>query len=281
MKGVDYLTIDILVNITYNKVHKLNFNGMTIVQGFATDETDEGILFPNLLAFKLAKKFSEVRKENRMFFLLHQSAKFIVTIEYSKSEKKNLQTIVKSIILLVYTEKEKLSEEQIKKNLFLYVIKKVVREEYLDPKFVFIVNFKEKKEINCYNFFGMSGRKDFNFPYFTPLYNGKDLLNKDKGGTLAARWVAKSLVFNNLCKKVCVQLTYDDDSLVNIRINPFNTSPVSEKELIEIVNKNFNLSFENITSEFQLRRPINKAIHLDGFFESNHHFLWENPLKFI
>ena len=65
----------------------------------------------------------------------------------------------------------------------------------------------------------------------------------DRSAAYAARWVAKSLVKAGLCKRVLVQVSYAIGVAqpTSIHVDSYGTAEKSNKELSEIVAKNFDL----------------------------------------
>lgn len=74
-------------------------------------------------------------------------------------------------------------------------------------------------------------------------FSGKDYTKVDRSAAYAARWVAKSLVKAGLCRRVLVQVSYaiGVSHPLSISIFHYGTSQKSERELLEIVKKNFDL----------------------------------------
>uniref|UniRef100_A0A4W5QAF9 methionine adenosyltransferase n=1 Tax=Hucho hucho TaxID=62062 RepID=A0A4W5QAF9_9TELE len=74
-------------------------------------------------------------------------------------------------------------------------------------------------------------------------FSGKDYTKVDRSAAYAARWVAKSLVKAELCKRVLVQVAYAIGVAhpLSISIFHYGTSQKSERELLDIVKKNFDL----------------------------------------
>ena len=74
-------------------------------------------------------------------------------------------------------------------------------------------------------------------------FSGKDFTKVDRSAAYAARWVAKSLVANGLCRRCLVQVSYAIGVAEPISISVFDygTSSKSPKELLEIVKNNFDL----------------------------------------
>lgn len=65
----------------------------------------------------------------------------------------------------------------------------------------------------------------------------------DRSGTYAARWIAKSLVAAKLCRRVLVQISYAIGIAqpLSITVFAYGTSTMSEKKLLQIIKKNFDL----------------------------------------
>lgn len=74
-------------------------------------------------------------------------------------------------------------------------------------------------------------------------FSGKDFTKVDRSAAYAARWVAKSLVAAGICRRCLVQVSYAIGVAKPLSITVFDhgTSNRSQKELLDIVNKNFDL----------------------------------------
>lgn len=102
----------------------------------------------------------------------------------------------------------------------------------------------------------------------------------DRSAAYAARWVAKSLVVAGLCKRCLVQISYAigiADPL-SINIDTYGTSSYSNTQLLDIVNKNFDLRPGVIVRELDLDRPIYFNTACYGHFGRSE-FSWEVPKK--
>ena len=69
------------------------------------------------------------------------------------------------------------------------------------------------------------------------------ILQVDRSGTYAARWIAKSLVAAGLCRRVLVQVSYAIGIAepLSITVFSYGTSEKSNDELLKIVKDNFDL----------------------------------------
>ena len=74
-------------------------------------------------------------------------------------------------------------------------------------------------------------------------FSGKDPTKVDRSAAYAARWVAKSLVKAGLARRVLVQVSYAIGiaAPLSISVFHFGSSTYSERELLEIVQNNFDL----------------------------------------
>lgn len=74
-------------------------------------------------------------------------------------------------------------------------------------------------------------------------FSGKDATKVDRSAAYAARWVAKSLVKAGLARRVLVQISYAIGIAhpLSVAVFHFGTSKYSEKQLLRIVQNNFDL----------------------------------------
>ena len=211
---------------------------------------------------------------------LHQYAKFLIAVEYN-IENLALPLFIKSICIQILYDKD-IKIEEVRKLILDNIIMSVVPSCYLDDSTKILINKIDKKLLNYDLISGMSGKRSLTDPNCCKIKSGTDCFRIDIAGTFAARWIAKSLVFNGFCKRVLVYLTFSDDAILsNIKIDSFGSSFLPEKELIEVVLKKFDLKIQNIINTLELKKPINKSMYLNGFYEIGNKFQWESTLKLI
>jgi len=113
-------------------------------------------------------------------------------------------------------------------------------------------------------------------------FSGKDFSKVDRSAAYAARWVAKSLVKANLCRRVLVQVSYaiGISEPLSIFVNSYGTSQLSNQELLAVINENFDLRPGIIVKDLDLRKPFYSKTACYGHF-GRKGFTWENalPLK--
>merc|ERR1712066_327862 len=167
------------------------------------------------------------------------------------------------------------------------VIKAVIPAKYIDENTKYHIN-------PCGNFViggpmgdaGLTGRKIIVDTYGGwgahggGAFSGKDYSKVDRSAAYAARWVAKSLVKAKLAKRVLVQISYAIGVAhpLSIFVDSHSSSKYTNKQLTQIVTKNFDLRPGAIRKELDLKRPIYQATSTYGHFGRSE-FPWEQPKK--
>ena len=113
-------------------------------------------------------------------------------------------------------------------------------------------------------------------------FSGKDSSKVDRSAAYAARWIAKSLVFNGLCKRALVQLSYSIGLCEPISINVDSYGTVkkgyTDQDLFNIIVNNFDLRPGYIIKELELKKGIFEKTASNGHFgRIEKEFLWEKP----
>jgi S-adenosylmethionine synthetase len=255
--------------------------------GYATDETEELMPMSHLLASKLAYQLSVVRKKGELPWL-RPDGKTQVTMEY---EKKNGVVIPKRVhtILVSTQHDETVSNEEIRKGVMDKIIKPVIPKHLLDDKVIYHINPSGRFIIGGpQGDAGLTGRKIIVDTYGGwgahggGAFSGKDPSKVDRSASYAARWIAKSLVAAGLARRVLVQVAYaiGISKPLNVFVDSFGTSKLSNEELLEIVNKNFDLRAGMIIKELGLKNPIySKTAAYGHFGRTDTTFPWEVPKK--
>ena len=113
-------------------------------------------------------------------------------------------------------------------------------------------------------------------------FSGKDFSKVDRSAAYAARWVAKSLVKASLCRRVLVQVSYAIGVAepLSVFVDSYGTGVRSDAELLEIVQRNFDLRPGRIVKDLDLRKPIYQKTASYGHF-GREEFSWEQPKKLV
>ncbi|WKU93045.1 methionine adenosyltransferase [Staphylococcus saprophyticus] len=238
--------------------------------GYATNETDTYMPLPIFLSHQLAKRLSDVRKDEILKYL-RPDGKVQVTVEYDEQDKPvRIDTIVLST-----QHAEDIELDQIKDDIKTHVIYPTVPESLLDEQTKFYINLTGRFVIGGpQGDAGLTGRKIIVDTYGGyarhggGCFSGKDPTKVDRSAAYAARYVAKNIVAAQLAEKCEVQLAYAIGVAepVSISIDTFGTGKVSEYELVEAVRKHFDLRPAGIIKMLDLKHPIYKQTAAYGHF---------------
>lgn len=238
--------------------------------GYATNETDTYMPLPIFLSHQLAKRLSDVRKDEILKYL-RPDGKVQVTVEYDEQDKPvRIDTIVLST-----QHAEDIELDHIKDDIKTHVIYPTVPESLLDEQTKFYINPTGRFVIGGpQGDAGLTGRKIIVDTYGGyarhggGCFSGKDPTKVDRSAAYAARYVAKNIVAAQLAEKCEVQLAYAIGVAepVSISIDTFGTGKVSEYELVEAVRKHFDLRPAGIIKMLDLKHPIYKQTAAYGHF---------------
>lgn len=237
--------------------------------GYATNETKEYMPLPIVLAHKLSKQLSNVRKSGRLKYL-RPDGKTQVTIEYDGNIPKRIDTIVCSV-----QHDENISQDKIYKDILKYVIEDIIPEGLMDDNTNVYVNPTGRFVIGGpHGDSGVTGRKIIVDTYGGcahhggGAFSGKDCTKVDRSAAYMARYLAKNIVAVGLAEKCEVQLSYAIGiaNPVSVNVNTFGTGKKDDELLAEFIFNNFDLTPSGIIDIFKLRRPIYEQVASYGHF---------------
>lgn len=251
--------------------------------GFACDETPELMPLPISLSHQLARKLSDVRKNGTLEYL-RPDGKTQVTVEYHNDVPVRVDAIVIST-----QHSPEVDLDTIRRDLIKYVIKPIVKEEFLDDATKIYINPTGRFVIGGpQGDAGLTGRKIIVDTYGGygrhggGAFSGKDPTKVDRSGAYAARYVAKNIVAAGLAKKCEVELAYAIGVAkpVSIYVDTFGTGTIDDDKLVELVKRNFDLRPGAIIRDLELRKPMYRKIAAYGHFgRSDVNLPWERTDK--
>ncbi len=249
-----------------------------MMYGFATNETPELMPFPIMMAHKLTKRLTYVRKQ-RVMKGLGPDGKSQVSVEYHDGKPKRITAVV-----IAQQHTDDLTEQKLRKEIIQHVIKPVC-QDFIDEDTKIHINATGKFVIGGpEGDTGVTGRKIIVDTYGGigrhggGCFSGKDPSKVDRSGAYAARWVAKNIVAAGLADKCEIQISYAIGVAepTSINIDTFGTNKVSEEKITAAVKKHFKLTPKWIIDTLDLKRPIYKKTAAYGHFGRNDpDFTWE------
>uniref|UniRef100_A0A7V4NF49 S-adenosylmethionine synthase n=1 Tax=Fervidobacterium pennivorans TaxID=93466 RepID=A0A7V4NF49_FERPE len=263
-----------------DEFEKIGAGDQGMMFGYATNETEEFMPLPIMLAHKLAMKLAEVRKNGTVPFL-RPDGKTQVTIEYDENDKP-----VRVDTVLISTQHEPdVTIPEIKEALIKYVIDPVIPENLRDDKMRILVNPTGRFVLGGPSAdTGLTGRKIIvdtyggAIPHGGGAFSGKDPTKVDRSAHYFARYVAKNVVAAGLADKLMIQVAYAIGVArpVSIMINTFGTAKVDEEKLLKVITELFDFRPGAIIKKLDLLRPIYKKTAAYGHFGRNDpDFTWE------
>ena len=250
--------------------------------GYACDETEELMPLPISLAHKLSKRLTEVRRE-KIIDYLRPDGKTQVTVEYDGDKPVRVDTIVISAQHLPDVDMKVLKEDIIEK-----VIKPIVPANLLDENTKYFINPTGRFVIGGpLGDSGLTGRKIIVDTYGGAArhgggaFSGKDPTKVDRSASYMARHIAKNIVANGYAKKCEIQIAYSIGVAkpVSIYVNTYGTNTIPEEEIVEKIDKTFDLTPRGIINYLDLQRPIYRQTTNYGHFGKKD-LPWEKIINF-
>ena len=228
--------------------------------GYACDETPELMPLPIMLAHKLVRQLSEIRRAGKLDFL-RPDGKSQVSVEYVGNKPKRIDAVVVST-----QHDDKISTEELRAEVKKHIIDPVIPAQpggFAAPS---ITSIPTGRFVigGPHGDTGLTGRKIIVDTYGGMgrhgggAFSGKDPTKVDRSACYMARYVAKNIVASGLASRCEVQLAYAIGVAepVSVMVDTFGTGKVEEERLVELVRQNFQLTPKGMIEHLKLRRPM-------------------------
>ena len=259
--------------------------------GYASIETDELMPMPIMLAHKLAKRLSEVRKADVLPYL-RPDGKTQVTVRYEEDERGRRRPVEIERVLISTQHRDGLDVDTLlKPDLVEHVLHPILPRDlyeahrlehdrdffYCNPTGKFVIGGPMGDT-------GVTGRKIIvdtyggAAPHGGGSFSGKDPTKVDRSAAYAARYVAKNVVAAGLAERCQLQVAYAIGVAhpLSILVETFGTEAIPVPRIIELVRGHFDLRPAAITRDLALHRPIYAKTAAYGHFgRDDRDFTWE------
>jgi S-adenosylmethionine synthetase len=263
--------------------------------GYASDETDELMPLPIMLAHKLTRRLAEVRKADVLPYL-RPDGKSQVTVRYEVDEHGRQRPVAIERVLISTQHRDGLDAESLNKpDVLEHVVEPVLHAEYRDLVDTAKLGAKDFLYVNPTGKFviggpmgdtGLTGRKIIvdtyggAAPHGGGAFSGKDPTKVDRSAAYAVRHVAKNVVAAGLAQRCQVQVAYAIGVAhpMSVLVDCFGTEAqgLSNERIAELVRQTFDLRPGAIVRDLELRRPIYAKTAAYGHFgRTDADFTWE------
>jgi S-adenosylmethionine synthetase len=263
--------------------------------GYASNETDELMPLPIMLAHQLAKRLAAVRKTDVLPYL-RPDGKTQVTVRYEEDEHGHRRPVEIERVLISTQHRDGLDiDALLRPDLIEHVLRAILPSDLYDErrlehdKDFFYCNPTGKFVIGGpMGDSGLTGRKIIvdtyggAAPHGGGAFSGKDPTKVDRSATYAARYVAKNVVAAGLADRCQIQVAYAIGVAhpMSVLVETFGTEKIPVAKIEALVDEHFDLRPAAILRDLDLRRPIYVKTAAYGHFgRDDGDFTWERTDK--
>ena len=273
---------DISQGVTASDSKEQGAGDQGLMFGYATNETDELMPLPIIMAHKLTRKLAEVRKSGEIGWI-RPDGKSQVSVQYKDGRPESIIAIVVST-----QHAPNITSDEIEKTITEKVIKPVCGKWWNDEIKIF-VNPTGKFEIGGpHGDAGLTGRKIIVDTYGGfgrhggGAFSGKDPSKVDRSACYMCRYIAKNIVAAKLADRCEVQVAYAIGVAkpVSLMINTFGTGKIDDEKIEDLTREHFDMRPLGIITHLDLKRPLYEITSAYGHFGRNEpEFTWERTDK--
>ena len=282
MIKLDTQSPDISQGVTAAENKEQGAGDQGLMFGYATNETEELMPLPILMAHKLTKKLTDVRKNGELTWV-RPDGKSQVSVRYEDDKPKQLEAIVIST-----QHSPDISHDEITKQIIEHVIKPVCGQLWTDDIKIHVNPTGNFVIGGPHGDAGLTGRKIIVDTYGGMgrhgggAFSGKDPSKVDRSACYMCRYVAKNIVAAGLADRCEVQVAYAIGVAepVSLMVSTFGTNKISEDDIEKLVKKHFDMRPAEIVKKLDLKKPIYQKTAAYGHFGRNEsEFGWEKTDK--
>jgi S-adenosylmethionine synthetase len=261
--------------------------------GYASNESDELMPLPIMLAHRITRRLSEVRKADVLPYL-RPDGKSQVTVRYEVDDNGAQRPVEIERVLISTQHRDGLDVEAlVKPDLIEHVLRPILPHDLYDER-----RFEHDRDfvyVNPTGKFviggpmgdtGLTGRKIIvdtyggAAPHGGGAFSGKDPTKVDRSAAYAARYVAKNVVAAGLADRCQLQVAYAIGVAhpMSVLVDCFGTEAegLTQDRIEELVREHFDLRPAAILRDLDLRRPIYRKTAAYGHFgREDRDFTWE------
>ena len=255
--------------------------------GYACNETEELMPAPIHYSHKILRLMAEDRKNGNLKGI-EPDNKSQVTMLYQN----NKPVKVTSVVISTQHSKD-INQDKVKELVIPYIKKSIPSNflESLDPKEIYINPTGQFVIGGPDGDTGLTGRKIIvdtyggSAPHGGGAFSGKDPTKVDRSAAYAARYLAKNIVSSGASEKCLIQIAYaiGVSKPLSIFVKLADKDEAKIKKIMEIIDKNFDLSPRGIREMLKLNNPIYQVTSAYGHFgrkpTNKGEFTWEKTDK--
>jgi len=259
---------NIAQGVDAKKAEDVGAGDQGIMFGYATNESEGFMPLPVVISHKLVRIATSLRKSGQ-FRWARPDMKSQVTVDYENRKNPRIAGILMSV-----QHDPDYNEAEFKDYIKNEIMIPVVKSFGLNTDFEVLINPTGRFEIGGpAGDTGVTGRKIIVDTYGGAghhgggAFSGKDPTKVDRSASYMARYIAKNLVAAGVADRVEIQLGYAIGvaNPVSLFVDTFGTSKYSNDEILEIVNKTFDLRAGMIVKNFSLKKPSFKYHELTNY----------------